>query len=114
MPLQIRDCTAGWPLVAVLAIAFAMSADQVASAQNSNAAPAKSAEAGVGDFYRPNEVQAVYLQVKNEDLQRMRAALPERIYVRASFRWRDISVENVAIRFKGKIGRASCRERVWR
>ena len=101
MTIQNSDCTAGWPLFAVLAIAFAMSADQVASAQNSNAAPTKSAEAGVVDFYRPDEVQSVDLQVKPEDLQRMRAALPERIYVRASFKWRELSVENVAIRFKG-------------
>lgn len=31
----------------------------------------------------------------------MLAALPERIAVRASFRWRDLSVSNVSIRFKG-------------
>jgi spore coat protein CotH len=78
-----------------------MAAEQIASAQNSNATPAKSTEAGLGDFYRGDEVQSIYLRVAEEDMQRMRAALPERIYVRASFRWRDISVENVAIRFKG-------------
>jgi hypothetical protein len=61
----------------------------------------QSAAAALGDFYRPDEVQSVYLRVAEEDLQRMLAALPERIYVPASFRWRDISVENVAIRFKG-------------
>ncbi|MBC7817046.1 MAG: hypothetical protein IAG10_09190, partial [Planctomycetaceae bacterium] len=88
-------------LFAVMAISLVIAAEQVASAQNSKTAPAKSAEAGLGDFYRGDEVQSVYLRVADEDMQRMRAALPERIYVRASFRWRDISVDNVAIRFKG-------------
>ena len=101
MTIQFRQCRAVRLLSSVLAITLAIAAGQVASAQNSNAAPAKSAEAGAADFYRPDEVQSVYLQVADEDMQRMLAALPERIYVRASFRWRDISLENVAVRFKG-------------
>ena len=70
-------------------------------AQIPNAAFGESADAGSDDFYRLDEVQSIHLSVAEDDLQRMRAALPERISVRASFRWRDISVENVAIRFKG-------------
>ncbi len=101
MTLQINDCRAGRLLFEVLAITLAIFAERAASAQNSNAPPEKSAEAGAGDFYHPEEVQSVYLRVNKEDMQRMLAALPERIYVRASFRWRDISVDNVAIRFKG-------------
>jgi spore coat protein H len=66
-----------------------------------NAASAKFADAGPDDFYRLDEVQSIHLRVAEDDLQRMRAALPKRISVQASFRWRDISVENVAIRFKG-------------
>jgi spore coat protein CotH len=89
------------PLSAVLAVTLAMAAGQVVSAQNTTAAPAKPAEGASGDFYRLDEVQSIYLRVAEKDLQRMVAALPERIYVRASFRWRDISVQNVAIRFKG-------------
>ena len=101
MTIQIKQCRAVRILFSVLAISLAIAAGQVASAQNSKAAPAKSAETEPGDFYRPDEVQSVYLRVADEDMQRMLAALPERIYVRASFRWRDISLENVAIRFKG-------------
>lgn len=101
MTIQIKQCGAVRILFSVLAISLTIAAGQVASAQNSKAAPAKSAEAGASDFYRPDEVQSVYLRVADEDMQRMLAALPERIYVRASFRWRDISLENVAIRFKG-------------
>jgi len=55
----------------------------------------------VAAFYQPDEVQSVYLTVADKDLKRMLAALPELIDVPASFRWRDVSVENVAVRFKG-------------
>ena len=101
MTKQICQCRANRLLFAVLAITLAIATEHVALAQNSNAAPAKSEEAGAGDFYRPDEVQSVYLRVADEDMQRMLAALPERIYVRAFFRWRDVSIENVAVRFKG-------------
>ena len=53
------------------------------------------------EFYQPDEVQSVYLKVTDENMQRLLAALPERISVPASFRWREISIDNVAIRFKG-------------
>lgn len=67
-----------------------------------HAAPAQEpAEAEPDDFYRPDEVQSVYLRVAEADFKRMLAALPERIYVRASFKWRDVSLDNVAVRFKG-------------
>src|SRR5882724_594632 len=52
-------------------------------------------------FYQPDEVQSVHLQVAEKDLKRMLEALPELIEVPASFRWRDVSVENVSVRFKG-------------
>ena len=101
MILQISDCTARRCRFAVLSITIAMFAVQVGFAQISNLATVKSAEARVADFYHPDEVQSVHLHAKKEDLQRMKAALPERVYVRASFKWRDLSIENVAIRFKG-------------
>ncbi len=99
--MKIRDFRAVRLVFVVLAITLAIATEQVVSAQNSKVTPAKSAEVELGDFYRGDEVQSVYLRVADEDLQRMLAALPERIYVRASFRWREISLENVAIRFKG-------------
>ena len=55
----------------------------------------------VSAFYRPDEVQSVHLRVADKDLKRMLAALPELVEVPATFRWRDVSVENVSIRFKG-------------
>ena len=76
MTIQISQCRAVRLLFSVLAISLAIAAEPVASAQNSNAAPAKSAEAGAGDFYRPDEVQSVYLRVTDEDMQRMLAARP--------------------------------------
>src|SRR5215208_5030183 len=55
----------------------------------------------VAAFYRPDEVQSVHLSVADKDMQRMLAALPELVDVPASFRWRDVTVENVSVRFKG-------------
>ncbi len=52
-------------------------------------------------FYQQDQVQSVHLDVAEKDMKRMLAALPELIEVPASFRWRDISVENVSVRFKG-------------
>lgn len=78
-----------------------MPSGQFAWAQNSSEIPSRTTKAGVEDFYRPDEVQSVHLRVAESDMQRMLAALPERIYVPASFQWRNISLDNVAIRFKG-------------
>jgi hypothetical protein len=55
----------------------------------------------VAAFYRPDEVQSVHLEVAEKDLKRMLAALPELVDVPATFRWRDVIVENVSVRFKG-------------
>lgn len=55
----------------------------------------------VAAFYRPDEVQSVHLTVADADLTRMLSALPELVEVPATFRWRDVTVENVAVRFKG-------------
>ncbi|MDA1230582.1 MAG: CotH kinase family protein [Planctomycetota bacterium] len=55
----------------------------------------------IDDFYQHDEVQSFHLSVAEQDLQRMHAALPERIFVKASFRWREVSIDNVSLRFKG-------------
>ncbi|MCP4176115.1 MAG: hypothetical protein GY758_35690 [Fuerstiella sp.] len=52
-------------------------------------------------FYRTDEVQTIQLKIAPEDMQRLMAALPEQIYVPASFQWRDVIIEKVAVRFKG-------------
>ncbi len=85
----------------VLVVFASISAEQVISAQDSTPTTAKSTANESDEFYRSDEVQSVHLKVAREDLQRMLAALPEQISVKASFRWRDVSVTNVAIRFKG-------------
>src|SRR5262245_50475893 len=73
----------------------------ISSASAQEPSPIKSTAAHSAEFYRPNEVQSVHLKIAKEDWQRMLAALPERISVKASFRWRDISLDNVGVRFKG-------------
>ena len=90
-------------LLVVLAFTVAIEVGQVASAQNPNESQSRTTEieAGTDDFYRADEVQSIHLRVAEKDMQRMLAALPERIYVPASFQWRNITLDNVAIRFKG-------------
>ncbi len=56
---------------------------------------------GLDDFYNPDQTQSIHLRVKASDRQKMFDALPERIYVPASFQWRDTLIDQVAIRFKG-------------
>lgn len=97
------------PLPAIVAICV-MAVGQVAFAQNPKAPAANSADPNAADFYRLDDVQTIHLQVAEKDIQRMVAALPERIYVPASFRWRDISIGNVAIRFKGNSSSAPAQQ----
>jgi hypothetical protein len=60
-------------------------------------------EAGptIEDFFAPNTVQNIHLTVDQADLDKMHAALPERIYVPGTFRWNQIEQFNVGIRYKG-------------
>ena len=52
-------------------------------------------------FYQVDRVQEIHLQIKDADLARMKAALPRRIYVPATFRWGTQTVKNVGVRYKG-------------
>lgn len=52
-------------------------------------------------FYDPEVVQEIELVIAPADRQAMFDALPERVYVPAVFRWRDIELANVGVRFKG-------------
>lgn len=83
--------------ILLLMMSLSLHQTQNAAAQSPDAVLA----ATVDDFYQHDEVQSVHLSVAEPDLQRMYAALPERISVKASFRWRGISIDNVSVRFKG-------------
>ena len=54
-------------------------------------------------FYNPNQVQVIDLQIDDHQLKKMQSALPQRIYVPATFRWGDQTVENVGVRYKGTV-----------
>jgi len=95
MSTQFRFVRTG--SIALLVVYLTLLAAQNGQAQPAGPAAAKS----VDGFYRADEVQSVYLSVAKEELRRLRTALPERISVKASLRWKDISLDNVAIRFKG-------------
>lgn len=52
-------------------------------------------------FYDPAVVQTIRLDIAPEDLERMHQALPKRICVPGTFRWNDVTVPLVGIRYKG-------------
>ena len=52
-------------------------------------------------FYHPHQVQVIHLQVHDRDLDKMKSALPQHIYVPATFRWGNQTIENVGVRYKG-------------
>lgn len=60
-----------------------------------------SAKSGQQKFYQADSVQTVHLKITESDHHRMIDALPECIYVPASFQWNDVTLERVAVRFKG-------------
>lgn len=53
------------------------------------------------EFYQPDEVQSVHLTISESDRRQMLNALPECIYVPATFQWRNVKLDKVAVRFKG-------------
>ena len=58
---------------------------------SASAAPAPDA---TDRFYDPESVQTIHLEIKGEDLDRLRRALPRRISVPGTFRWNDQTLEN--------------------
>ena len=52
-------------------------------------------------FYQLDQVQAIHLEVSEKNLSKMKAALPKRIYVPATFRCRGRTIEKVGVRYKG-------------
>lgn len=52
-------------------------------------------------FYDPEVVQTIHLEIKPEDLDRLHRALPQRIHVPATFRWDDVALYPVGVRYKG-------------
>lgn len=62
------------------------------------AAPAADA---TDQFYDPEAVQTIHLEIKAEDLDRLHRALPQRIYVPCVFSWKGQKLENVGVRYKG-------------
>jgi spore coat protein CotH len=52
-------------------------------------------------FYQLAQTQTIHLQIRAEDLARMEAALPERVFVPATFQWNELTIDNVGVRYKG-------------
>ncbi|MEI8342483.1 MAG: hypothetical protein WCH43_13240, partial [Verrucomicrobiota bacterium] len=91
-----------WVCVALMtAGGLAAGAEPPSAAKPELSGRGLAADKAVTAFYQQDEVQSVHLSVAEADMNRMVAALPELIEVPATFRWRDVTVENVAVRFKG-------------
>lgn len=73
----------------------------VASTTNAQTANAPTSEHTQEEFYDPSTVQGVRLQIAEHDLRKMKDALPKRIFVPGVFRWKDIQLQNVGVRYKG-------------
>ena len=58
-------------------------------------------EVDADEFYQLDKVQRIHLTISQKNLKKMHDALPERIYVPGLFRWRELKLENVGIRYKG-------------
>ena len=58
-------------------------------------------ELDADEFYQLDKVQRIHLTISQQNLKKMHDALPERIYVPGLFRWRELKLENVGIRYKG-------------
>lgn len=52
-------------------------------------------------FFDPEVVQTIQLEIKPEDLDRLQRALPQRICVPGTFRWNEVALCPVGIRYKG-------------
>ena len=52
-------------------------------------------------FYEREQVQEIRLRISELNLKKMKEALPIRIFVPATLRWRDIRLDNVGVRYKG-------------
>ena len=82
-----------WTARAVVLVAlFLVATRPAAAAQREDLA---------GGFYDPEVVQTVHLEITPEDLDRLQRALPRRIYVPGTFRWKDVTLSPVGIRYKG-------------
>jgi spore coat protein CotH len=55
----------------------------------------------VDTYYQPDRVQVIHLRIQSQDLQKMQAALPERVYMPATFQWGGVTIDNVGMRYKG-------------
>lgn len=83
----------GWALASIVLFATTSLAAVLAGA--ADASDSSSA------FYEPEVIQNIRLEIAPAELDRLRAALPKRIYVPATFRWNDLVLTNVGVRYKG-------------
>ena len=89
------------PLICLPLVVSLLSSCVIAVEETARSSAPDQHRLGQKEFYEPAVVQTVHLDIADEAWQRMHDGLPERIHVPATFGWRDIKVERVAVRFKG-------------
>lgn len=99
-----RSVTAGMALIFVFAangLPFLQPLAADETAPTSDNADAVQQFRPSSAFYTQNTVQQIALDVSEDNLRKLKEALPKRIYVPATFRWNDVTLENVGVRYKG-------------
>lgn len=84
---------------------IALSITHSVAAQEANSTPPSATPSGLAtaaEFFARDKVQVIQLQISDDNLAKMKAALPERIYVPGEFRTGQHTIENVGVRYKGK------------
>lgn len=66
-----------------------------------SALAATSLENRLKEFYQPDVVQTIRLDVSSRHLRELKEALPKRIFVPTTFKWNGVELTNVGIRYKG-------------
>jgi hypothetical protein len=64
-------------------------------------APARVGQEASDWFFQPDTIQEIQLEITADNLKKMRDALPQRITVPGKFHWRDQTVNEVGVRYKG-------------
>jgi len=101
-PERARQLAAAWDsqLAAIRELALRDRKDRPPNREKST--PSQNRKTSQADpFFKPGTIQVIHLQVLDADLARMKAALPKRIYVPATFRWGERTLKNVGVRYKG-------------
>ncbi len=86
----------------MLILGSRVAAGQTENPANGQTNSLRAAAADMTDeFFAPEHVQKIDLEIEPNALERLQRALPQRIYVPGTFRWNGRALQNVGVRYKG-------------